>query len=313
MQARAYSHRGDRSTVIESQLGPPQARKGYERQMFPAVQVGLKGWHRAHSQGGGTGHESRHGILYAPPEVNQQYQRLGVEDKLSTIYQQRAPGVEFKLTTVTRRHTGTSRLREIEYKVEAVKDGQATRVWEASIEVENKKVNPKVSAEARSYADVEQFLRRPEHARKMAASRDQSTVLSNRRVQKIEVSKHKDGQKATVTNAKGQMESKTIARKGARYGVKVEQGRGKKAEQPPKTSRLPKSRAPSNAKKATAPGPESTQESKKSSGARQSTRSAKPAKPRAPGKTKKAAAPGPKPAKGQKKSSGAAKPRRSMR
>jgi hypothetical protein len=133
-------------TVIESRIGAPPGRSGYERQYFPGVEVGLPGWERAHSQGSGTGHESAHAIRYAPAEVNQEFQRLGIERFIRELFDAKAADVELRLKTVTYTHPGTLRLKEIQYRVDAVRRGVSRPLFEASIEVENKRDRPRVAA-----------------------------------------------------------------------------------------------------------------------------------------------------------------------
>jgi hypothetical protein len=58
------------ATVIQSRLQPAPGRQGFEKQLFPGIQVGLSGWQRSHSQGSGTGFESPNAIRYAPEEIN---------------------------------------------------------------------------------------------------------------------------------------------------------------------------------------------------------------------------------------------------
>jgi hypothetical protein len=136
------------ATVIQSKLRSPVDRQGFEKQMFPAIEVGLVGWERAHSQGAGTGFESPSAIRYAPAEVNQQFQRLGIERFLRDLFQKKAVDTELWLTTVTSTHPGTLRLKEIQYRVDAVKGHTSRRLFEASIEVADQRVNPKVSVHA---------------------------------------------------------------------------------------------------------------------------------------------------------------------
>ncbi|MBE2314860.1 hypothetical protein DVA67_002645 [Solirubrobacter sp. CPCC 204708] len=125
----------DGATIIRGPVGPPLGRKYLERLLPPSVEVDLKGWERAHSRGNNLGTESAAGIRYAPPKVNQELQRLGVEDHIAGLYGQRADGVEVILTTVTRSHPGTLRLASIEYEVTLVRDGKSLRAYGASITV----------------------------------------------------------------------------------------------------------------------------------------------------------------------------------
>jgi hypothetical protein len=133
--------------VITSLLGPATTRQGFEKQFFPGVEIGLVGWERAHSQGPGTGFESPHAIRYAPREVNQAYQRLGIEKFLRKLFAEKGADVDLILTTVTYSHPGTMRLKEIQYRVDARrKKGLSQPLFEAAIEVGNSKVNPKIAA-----------------------------------------------------------------------------------------------------------------------------------------------------------------------
>jgi hypothetical protein len=130
--------------VIESTVRAPSGRKGYEDQLFPGVEVGLAGWDRAHSQGNITGHESAYAIRYAPSEVNQQLQRLGIERFIRELHQQCRPDVQLGLTTVTYTHPGTLRLKEIQYKVTAGWRGRKRVLFEAAIEIEDRRIAPRV-------------------------------------------------------------------------------------------------------------------------------------------------------------------------
>lgn len=136
--------------IIRSYVKSTEGRKGFEKQFFPGVSTGLIGWDRAHSQGNITGHESPFAIRYAPSEVNQAYQRLGIERFVRELYEEKEDGVELLLTTVTYTHPGTLRLKEIQYKVDAMRNGSSRSytLFEASIAVENKRISPKVSVSA---------------------------------------------------------------------------------------------------------------------------------------------------------------------
>lgn len=134
--------------VIQSQLGPATQRRGHEKAMFPGIEVGLHGWQRAHSQGAGTGHESPFAIRYAPEEVNQCFQRLGIERYLRELVALKPDDTQLWLTTVTSTHPGTLRLKEIQYRVDALRLNQSRRLLEASIEVEDNRINPRVSIQS---------------------------------------------------------------------------------------------------------------------------------------------------------------------
>jgi len=141
-------HDAHGATVIQSRLRPATGRQGFENQLFPSIEVGLAGWERAHSQGAGTGFESPHGIRYAPQEVNQHYQRLGIERILRDLVQKKPADTELWLTTVTSTHPRTLRLKEIQYRVDAVRGVSSRRVFEASIEIADTRMNPRVTTQA---------------------------------------------------------------------------------------------------------------------------------------------------------------------
>nr|WP_255681978.1 polymorphic toxin type 4 domain-containing protein [Luteimonas sp. BDR2-5] len=135
-------------------MRPAPGRLGFEKQLFPGIEVGLAGWQRAHSQGNGTGFESPHAIRYAPEEVNQQFQRLGIERYLRELFELKPPDVELWLTTVTATHPRTLRLKEIQYRVDAVKGGLTRRIFEAGIEVADQKINPRVTISATPFINT---------------------------------------------------------------------------------------------------------------------------------------------------------------
>jgi hypothetical protein len=134
--------------VIQSRLRPGASRQDLEKQMFPGLQVGLPGWQRAHSQGAGMGVESPDAIRYAPEAVNQQYQRLGIERHIRELFSRKPPDVELWLTTVTSTHPRTLRLKEIQYRLDAVRGAQSRRLFEASIAVSDDRDNPSVTVQA---------------------------------------------------------------------------------------------------------------------------------------------------------------------
>ena len=137
------------SIVIRSKIKSPPGRLGYEKMFWPGVEVGLVGWERAHSQGNITGHESLHAIRYAPREVNQHFQRLGIERFIQELFKEKARDVDLWLTTVTATHPKTLRLKEIQYRVDAVRKGQSRTLFEVSIMVEDKKTFPRITIDGR--------------------------------------------------------------------------------------------------------------------------------------------------------------------
>src|SRR5579884_804006 len=155
------TRRADGTTVIQNELGAPTRRRGYEKDLLPGSQVGLEGYERAHSQGAGFGTEAREGILYAPREVNQEIQNRGIESFIRDLQSMKAPDVKFLVTTETQAHPGTRRLKEINYRIDALRPGDAkpTRVYEVSIEVGAEPNNPKIVIDAQKYGAIEEFVR----------------------------------------------------------------------------------------------------------------------------------------------------------
>jgi hypothetical protein len=140
--------------VIQSRLRPATSRQDFEKQMWPGVEVGLPGWQRAHSQGAGTGFESPNAIRYAPEEVNQAFQRLGVERHLRDLLERKPKDVDLWLTTVTTTHPRSLRLKEIQYRVDAVRTLQSRRLFEVSIEIADSKISPRISCQATPFSSA---------------------------------------------------------------------------------------------------------------------------------------------------------------
>lgn len=154
--------------VIRSKIKSPSGRLGYEKLFWPGVQVGLKEWERAHSQGNITGCESAHGIRYAPREVNQRFQRLGIERFIREHYEEKADDVELWLTTTTYTHQWTPRLKEITYVVHVVRNSKSWALFEASIMIEDKKEFPKITIYAHDRLDRSDWLKFLKPAEKRA-------------------------------------------------------------------------------------------------------------------------------------------------
>jgi outer membrane biosynthesis protein TonB len=149
--------------VIDMEIGPGVKRLGLEKTLPSGTEVGLKGWHRAHSVGPGFGAESGAGIRYAPPEVNLKYQNAGIEQFIREFNQEKAPDVKLLLRTETTAHPGTMRLKEITYRLSAQRaGGKGTILFERTIEVGSDPVKPKVWLRESDFpstpADWPQFL-----------------------------------------------------------------------------------------------------------------------------------------------------------
>ena len=143
--------------VIESEVKSPPGRQGFEKKFWPGVELGLEGWERAHSQGNITGKESAEGIRYAPREVNQHFQRLGIERFIRELHQEKSDDVRLFLTTVTYTHSNTLRLKEIQYKIDAWRDNQKFTLFEAAIEVQDKKQSPRITPTVELRLDRDQW------------------------------------------------------------------------------------------------------------------------------------------------------------
>ncbi len=153
--------------IITSVIGPPKGRKGYEKKLMPVTLAGLEGWERAHSQGNITGHESAHGIAYAPSLVNQALQKLGVENYITQWFEVKPEDVVLILTTATYMHDEIingkkikgNRLKEIIYRVEAMKANERLPklIFEAWIAVDDNKMNPRVTCDVEFHHEYGAF------------------------------------------------------------------------------------------------------------------------------------------------------------
>jgi hypothetical protein len=151
----------DGGLVIEALVGRATGkRKGYERQMLRSpAKLGISDMERAHAQGRITGHESRYGIRYAPREVNQEYQRLGIEQHIADFQSVKAKDVSLLLRTVVKSHPHPNQkiLQEITYTLHAVRNGSTHRLYTAVITVGlDRKVHPPEVTEG---VDWEPFLK----------------------------------------------------------------------------------------------------------------------------------------------------------
>jgi hypothetical protein len=134
--------------VIRSKVDSPSAtRKGYEDNYYPGAELGLPDWDRAHSQGRITGNESPEAIRYTTREVNRVYQKH-VENFIKRLFQEKPKDVDLWLTTVTYTHRRSLRLKEIQYRIDAVHRNRSQTLFEASIMVVDQKTNPRVTIDA---------------------------------------------------------------------------------------------------------------------------------------------------------------------
>ena len=142
--------------VIQNRIGPAEKRVGFEKDMYPGIEVGLKGWDRAHSQGAGLGNESSRGILYAPMNFNRSDQANGIEAYIKNLFENKPADKDMVLTTVTTPHPGTLRLKSITYRVDMIPKGASldsiksqgsNTLFVVSLGVSNDRVNPRISRE----------------------------------------------------------------------------------------------------------------------------------------------------------------------
>ena len=140
----------DGGIVIESKLGAGVSRKDFEAAYFSRKEMEVPGYvksdlERAHSQGAGTGFEAPFAIPYAPREVNQTLQNLGIEEYLRLLRDNQPEGVVFGLMTNTRVHPDTRRLSLIEYTVTATYKGERRTLFNTGIRVEGTLEQPVVT------------------------------------------------------------------------------------------------------------------------------------------------------------------------
>jgi hypothetical protein len=130
---------GEPATVIKAWIGDPQRRANLERELPAAAEYAIEEiatYERAHSTAPGLGIEAGEAIRLAPRAVNRGLQwesrtpqqvaregRGGIEGYLAEIQEALRPEDRLHLTTSTKTHSGTLRLKEIAYHVEISRDG----------------------------------------------------------------------------------------------------------------------------------------------------------------------------------------------
>ena len=81
-------------------------------------------------------------------QVNQEIQRLGIESYLREVYSLKPADTELWITTNTTTHARSLRLKEIQYRVDAVRNGAYRLLFEASIEIADSRLHPRVKINA---------------------------------------------------------------------------------------------------------------------------------------------------------------------
>lgn len=117
----------------------PGSPLGLERQLLPGVAIDHQAWVR----GGGT--DLGRGIRYAPRELRQGLERLGIDRFLREAQEAVGKGVDLVLTTITHAHPGSARLRDIRYRLEAIRSGDRAALLDASLSIEDRRESPRVS------------------------------------------------------------------------------------------------------------------------------------------------------------------------
>ena len=140
----------DRGIVIESFLGAGSKRKHFERNYFRRGEMGRADYTESdmelsHSQGAGTGFESPYAIPYAPREVNQELQNLGIEEFLRELERNRPREITIQIVTNTRTMPRSLRLSLIEYTINAIYQGERYLLFTTGIRVEWSANRPSVS------------------------------------------------------------------------------------------------------------------------------------------------------------------------
>ncbi len=135
---------------IRAILGPPQARRGYEKDLpsaseYEGVPAGME---KAHGLGAGTGRESGAGIRLAAKRVNQELQNRGIEKFLRGLFAKvkNDPNSEFSVNVAVKSFSGTLRLQEISYQLVADINGRQRIAMEATITVSDAGAAPSASA-----------------------------------------------------------------------------------------------------------------------------------------------------------------------
>lgn len=119
--------------------------------------VSLANYEAAHLWGPGFGDEARDGIMWAPRELNQRIQRLGVEWRIRELHAALAPhGGRVHVRAIARSHPLTEMrgtrigelvLREVEYEVSVIapEGGDPVPVFSALIQVDRPEAGGRVS------------------------------------------------------------------------------------------------------------------------------------------------------------------------
>ncbi len=109
-------------TVIETslQVGQSTPRGDFQRQAQPAPEIdtfpiGEGGFERLHAVGPLIGHESPHGILWGPFELNRALQEHGMETHIAQLREQLPTGATLHLVVIVERQVGQGEFAGVEF------------------------------------------------------------------------------------------------------------------------------------------------------------------------------------------------------
>ncbi|MCP4131273.1 MAG: hypothetical protein GY754_09855, partial [bacterium] len=129
---------GEPRIIIRGWIGNAQPRAGLESEMACASEHAIQemnNWDRAHRKGPGLGIESESAIRFAPRFVSRSLQRWGIEEYLREIRVLAPATTRYHLTTTTKTHLRTLRLKEIHYIAGVENQGGIDTLFETTIEV----------------------------------------------------------------------------------------------------------------------------------------------------------------------------------
>lgn len=129
----------DGRIFIHAKVAPSQPSLNYAGENRSGLES-MKGFERAHGRGRGTGFECDCGILYAPRELNQHEQRLGIERYTQQLYRQKPTNADLWLTNEIVPHQGTKQLKSNTYTASLTEKGSNKQTEMFSIELRDKPV-----------------------------------------------------------------------------------------------------------------------------------------------------------------------------
>jgi hypothetical protein len=129
------SHDALENIVIRSKVKLPAGRLEFEDMLWPDGEGGREDLATADSQLDLSALVSPHGLLYAPRDDTKNFQQRSIEQFIRELYAMKAEDVDLWLITETSTHPVSLRLKEIQYRVDAVRGGQSKALFSASVDV----------------------------------------------------------------------------------------------------------------------------------------------------------------------------------